>query len=71
MAGNRLTHVRKITDLQRDVQALQETLGTLISWLPQSANSPIRVDEAERLLQILHPTRTQTPMKHHPVQPIT
>lgn len=35
------------------VQRLKKALGTLITWLPQSANSPIRQDEASELLNIL------------------
>jgi len=43
-----------IAKLQLEVKALKKALGTLISWLPQSANSPIRTDEASRLLNILN-----------------
>ncbi len=42
-----------VAGLRLEVKALQKTLGTLISWLPQAANSPIRLDEASRLLNIL------------------
>jgi hypothetical protein len=49
-----LTHDQEIARLQLEVKALQKALGMLISWLPQSANSPIRPDEAARLLNILN-----------------
>ncbi len=48
------TPEQEIARLQLDVQALQQTLGRLISWIAQSANSPIRSDEASRLLNILN-----------------
>lgn len=43
----------KIAKLEAEVAALKRTLGTLIAWLPQSAVSPIRRDEAEALLAML------------------
>jgi hypothetical protein len=39
--------------LRRDVDDLRRVLGTLISWMAQSANAPIRVDEARALLKQL------------------
>lgn len=48
------THDQEIARLKLQVKALKKALGTLISWLPQSANSPIRVDEASRLLNIMN-----------------
>lgn len=33
--------------------ALKETLGTLISWMAQSYNSPISIKEAETLIKML------------------
>jgi hypothetical protein len=36
------------------VKALQKALGTLIAWLAQSAGSPIRVDEANQLINIMN-----------------
>jgi len=50
------THDQEIAGLKLEVRALKKALGTLISWLPASANSPIRVDEASRLLNILNGT---------------
>jgi hypothetical protein len=41
----------QILRLTADVQALKMTLGTLIAWMSQSANSPIRADEARKLLE--------------------
>ncbi len=48
-----LTDHRKIERLEKQVADLQKALGTLISWAAQSANSPIRHDEAARLVSIL------------------
>jgi hypothetical protein len=45
---------REIAGLKLQIKALQKALGMLISWLPQSANAPIRLDEASRLINILH-----------------
>ncbi len=45
---------QQIAKLQLEVTALQKALGTLLAWLPQSANSPIRIDEASRLLNIMN-----------------
>jgi len=36
------------------VKALKKALGTLLSWLPQSANSPIRLDEATHLINVMN-----------------
>ena len=46
----RTAEVQAIRD---DLARTKEVLGTLIAWLPQSANSPIRKDEAEKLLRML------------------
>jgi len=51
---------RIIVALERTVARLESTVGTLITWMAQSANSPIRVDEAERLLTMLHPSATES-----------
>lgn len=45
---------QEIAGLKLEVKALQKALGTLISWLPGSANAPIRVDEASTLLNIMN-----------------
>lgn len=52
-SGPRPTPEQQIVDLRREVKALQAALGAFISWTAQSANSPIRVDEASRLLTIM------------------
>jgi hypothetical protein len=39
--------------LRHDLRQIKQTLGTLIVWMAQSANSPIRVEAAERLLAML------------------
>ena len=51
-----LTPEQELARLRLEVRALNKALATLITWLPQSANSPIRVDEAETLLTILNGT---------------
>lgn len=43
----------QIASLKEEVAAIRTTLVTLISWIPQSANSPLRVDEATELLKML------------------
>jgi len=48
-----MTHTQEIAGLKLQVRQLKKAVGLLISWLPQSANSPIRVDEASRLLNIM------------------
>ena len=45
---------RDIVTLKMEVHALTRALEMLIAWLPQSANSPIRADEANALLKILN-----------------
>ena len=51
---NEKTHDQEIAGLKLEVKALQKALGTLLSWLPQSANSPIRLDEASRLINMMN-----------------
>jgi hypothetical protein len=46
----RIAEVQKLRD---DLARTKETLGTLIFWMVQSANSPIREDEADKLLKML------------------
>ncbi len=41
-------------DLSDKVKWAHYVLGTLITWLAQSANAPIRRDEAEKLLLMLN-----------------
>ena len=50
------TQEQELAGLKIKVRALEKTLGTLIAWTVQSANSPIRMDEASRLLNILNGT---------------
>ena len=44
---------KEIAELTRQVEQLKQTLGTLIAWICQSANSPIRMDEGFKLMNIL------------------
>ena len=53
---------RAIRALQEEVTTLSHTLATLIAWMAESANSPIRQDEAEKLLSAL----TRTPPVRSP-----
>lgn len=46
----RIAEVQAIRD---DLARTKEVLGTLISWMAQSANSPIRFDEANKLIKQL------------------
>ena len=39
--------------LRTDLARTKAVLGTLIAWMAQSANAPIRVDEANTLLEQL------------------
>ena len=43
----------EIQKLRDDLARTKEVLGTLISWIVQSANSPIRGDEAATLIKKL------------------
>jgi hypothetical protein len=54
MTEREKTKDQEIAGLKLEVRALKKALGTLIAWLPQSANSPIRVDEASHLLNIMN-----------------
>jgi len=49
-----MTPDQEIAGLKLEVAQLKKALGTLLTWLPQSANSPIRIDEASRLLNIMN-----------------
>lgn len=47
------TAEQEIAGLKLEVRALQKTLRNLIGWMAVSANSPIRVDEASVLLNMM------------------
>lgn len=49
----------QVADLRLEVHRLQQTVGTLISWISQSANSPIRTDEAATLLKMIDGLHTK------------
>ena len=42
-----------VVALETKVAALREALGTALSWMAQSANSPLRRDEVLQLLRII------------------
>jgi hypothetical protein len=50
--------------MQQD--ATRQTLGTLITWMAQSANSPISLGEAGKLLKMLEP---DPPVAPNPAEP--
>jgi acyl-CoA reductase-like NAD-dependent aldehyde dehydrogenase len=50
LATQTTTQAERINQLEGQVRALDMRLRTLIVWMAQSANSPIRIDEAERLI---------------------
>jgi hypothetical protein len=52
-----MTKAPEVAALKREVAALKKTLGTLISWMASSANSPIRIEEAKKLLEMLDDRR--------------
>ncbi len=41
------------TDEQKAIEQIRDTVGTLIVWTAQSANSPLSVTEAQHLLKML------------------
>jgi hypothetical protein len=51
MAGDAVPS--EVEALRRRVTQLEETLGTLIAWMGQSANSPISLAEVGLLLEQL------------------
>lgn len=50
MDNLRIAELQAVRD---DLARTKEVLGTLISWIASSANSPIRLHEAEALLKKL------------------
>lgn len=48
-----MTTEQEIAGLKLQIKQLKRTLGSLISWMSQSANSPIRIDEANTLINIM------------------
>jgi hypothetical protein len=48
-----MMYEQQIVRLRARVLRLEMTLGTLIGWMAQSANSPLRLDEARILLAAL------------------
>ena len=46
----KMTTEQQIAGLKLEIKALKKALGHLLAWMPQSANSPIRADEANTLI---------------------
>jgi hypothetical protein len=44
---------KAIGELRAELTTVKHTLASLIVWIAQSANSPIRADEAGQLLKAL------------------
>ncbi len=42
-----------IAKVRRELAIVRDTLATMIAWMASSANSPLRLDEAETLLKQL------------------
>ncbi len=51
----------EVADVARRVRQHDTTIGTLISWIAQSANSPLRRDEAAQLLRMLEGAAPEEP----------
>jgi hypothetical protein len=49
-----MTDDRDLNELRWKIKVLTNTLGSLMTWMAQSANSPISLNDAERLLKLLH-----------------
>jgi len=45
---------QEIAGLKLEIAALKRALGNFIAWTAESANSPIRIDEASTLLNQMH-----------------
>jgi hypothetical protein len=48
-----MTELQRISELELQLIALREVVSTLIGWMASSANSPISVSEAEKLLDMM------------------
>ena len=51
-------------DPREDIARLKLTLATLIVWMAQAANTPIRRDEAQRLLEMLSGVDAEQKVEH-------
>lgn len=49
-----MTPEQEIAGLKLEVAQLKKALGLFIAWTAQSANAPIRVDEAAQLLNTMN-----------------
>ena len=49
-----MTDERKIRMLELEIARLKAVLGTALTWIAQSAGSPLSVDDARRLIARLH-----------------
>ena len=48
---------RTVLETQVELATVKRTLGTLIAWMAQSANSPISQADAQRLMDMLPPEK--------------
>jgi hypothetical protein len=51
MNSNRI--IAELQSVRDDLARMKDVVGTLIAWVAQSANAPIRADEARQLLERL------------------
>jgi hypothetical protein len=52
-----MNHEQSLLQTQAELASVKRTLGTLIAWMVQSANSPLSVADAQRLLDMLPPEK--------------
>jgi hypothetical protein len=48
---------KALLQTQADLLSVRRSLGTLIVWIAQSANSPLSPDEAKQLVDMLPPEK--------------
>jgi len=48
---------RRLLQTQRELATVKRTLGTLIAWIAQSAASPLSLNDAKKLLEMLPPEK--------------
>jgi hypothetical protein len=48
---------RALLQTQAELASVKRTVGTLIAWMAQSANSPLSVADAQRLIDMLPPEK--------------
>jgi len=59
MTPDQETLEQEIAGLKLEIAALKRALGNFIAWTAESANSPIRIDEASELLNQMNGVDTR------------